>query len=751
MKRVVFLFLIIIECMVGYGQYVTLVGRQFKDENGNNFYPLVCNYLVNIVNADSSDFSTTYISPQAVYDGNGAAYECNTTSICNEQLANNFLQIMKLGFNCVRIMGLCPTFITEGKKISCSQNDPYIWECKKTGLYIETSPHSLDSCKHFTRFELSTPGVQNKLFEHILNLLTVLAQTKDPVTHKSLKAILITVSTKGYFSSGFPDAYNVYLDSLSHFITTHATSEVQQSILAYDLQNEPASSFDSLVPLKQEICRDFTMWYYTVKTNEPHRLLTLGVNSFYNVFNYDPEILHLDFYSPHIYSEVSTYGQDSTYDHILTRTKGNFFWLKNNVQMPWMVGETGFRAHDGTPYKKMIDGTEKQQKQYADTTLPLTYNCIGSGYSWWQYQDEGSTGTFWGTLRYGYCSPPCTSLYKPVDTAFMNFIVPQPPCNCPQPAKYNDPFYHAENAPGTYILNGYVKDQNGNPVKDAVVFGWVALRYDYSLPSPSIAWDRTYTFTDSTGFFALIPYDYDTFSPNFNTIELIGVSAPGFSTTWQGNLSGRDHYILYHNGNSITLSMTKLSDFNYSASFSNFLVTAGYYLTFQAWNDVTVSNGSILSGGSSDIQARQECNVLSEFLSEYGSETWIHTAETFLPCEYVSNSPVVGAVNQISSPDKAMNVSERKIALHFNTTKDYVDFEIYPNPTSGIFTIELLQNCSYGGFTVEICDLFSKEVFTAYIFSPKTTIDLSFLDDGTYFVLLKKADFRQTKKIVLIK
>jgi len=58
--------------------------------------------------------------------------------------------------------------------------------------------------------------------------------------------------------------------------------------------------------------------------------------------------------------------------------------------------------------------------------------------------------------------------------------------------------------------------------------------------------------------------------------------------------------------------------------------------------------------------------------------------------------------------------------------------------TSGIFTLTFGKIALYGGFTVEICDLFSKRFLLHNICSPKTTIDLSFLDDGTYFVLLKR-------------
>ena len=92
--------------------YVTIQGRQFKDGEGNNFYPVVCNYVVDVVtpNASLNDFSTSYISPENGY-GICPGYECDENNY-NDYLLADFNEILKLGFNTVRIMGIRPLFFS---------------------------------------------------------------------------------------------------------------------------------------------------------------------------------------------------------------------------------------------------------------------------------------------------------------------------------------------------------------------------------------------------------------------------------------------------------------------------------------------------------------------------------------------------------------------------------------------------------------------------------------------------------------
>jgi hypothetical protein len=115
-----------------FGQFVTLEGRQFKDENGNNYYPIVCNYIVEYVTpSNPDDFLSTFISPYKNY-GNSGAYECDCISTCNTKLLTDFNEILRLGFNTVRIMGLSPIYHPLNYYWRC-WDDNLHWTCTSAG------------------------------------------------------------------------------------------------------------------------------------------------------------------------------------------------------------------------------------------------------------------------------------------------------------------------------------------------------------------------------------------------------------------------------------------------------------------------------------------------------------------------------------------------------------------------------------------------------------------------------------------
>ena len=90
MNRKFLIFLMVICSNFVHGQHMTIEGRQFKDENGNNFYPLVCNYLVQIINIDPNDFSSTFVGPYGAYNDCWPAYYCSSTSNCDQELRNKY-------------------------------------------------------------------------------------------------------------------------------------------------------------------------------------------------------------------------------------------------------------------------------------------------------------------------------------------------------------------------------------------------------------------------------------------------------------------------------------------------------------------------------------------------------------------------------------------------------------------------------------------------------------------------------------
>lgn len=60
------------------GQYVTLQGRQFKDQNGADFYPMICNYITEIAKDASGNL---FILPHTKYGANSTD-DCSNIIDC---------------------------------------------------------------------------------------------------------------------------------------------------------------------------------------------------------------------------------------------------------------------------------------------------------------------------------------------------------------------------------------------------------------------------------------------------------------------------------------------------------------------------------------------------------------------------------------------------------------------------------------------------------------------------------------------
>ena len=73
-------------------------------------------------------------------------------------------------------------------------------------------------------------------------------------------------------------------------------------------------------------------------------------------------------------------------------------------------------------------------------------------------------------------------------------------------------------------------------------------------------------------------------------------------------------------------------------------------------------------------------------------------------------------------------------------------FNLYPNPTDGVFVIELEENSKYD---VTVIDILGKTVYTSSINNMSTTIDLSGFDKGIYTVELKDENSKYTEKLIV--
>ena len=174
MKRYLCLFLMTFCCNFVQGQYVTIDGRQFKDENGNNFYPLVCNYNVNIMNLPTAtDFSTSWVTPWQNY--NDANSHCFDQAACNNLLISDFTEMVSLGFNALRIMNFHPIYFLKDYEIDKEHPGASdYWKCPETGFYIACGNTS--SVPPVVYYNIKDKIIENHYFDLIINMFVNISQ-----------------------------------------------------------------------------------------------------------------------------------------------------------------------------------------------------------------------------------------------------------------------------------------------------------------------------------------------------------------------------------------------------------------------------------------------------------------------------------------------------------------------------------------------------------------------------------------------
>jgi uncharacterized repeat protein (TIGR01451 family) len=73
---------------------------------------------------------------------------------------------------------------------------------------------------------------------------------------------------------------------------------------------------------------------------------------------------------------------------------------------------------------------------------------------------------------------------------------------------------------------------------------------------------------------------------------------------------------------------------------------------------------------------------------------------------------------------------------------------VYPNPTNGLVNIVLASQCYECTSTINITDILGSEVISDALISKQTTVDLSSMASGVYFIRISTASATQTLKVV---
>ncbi|HXD92572.1 MAG TPA: cellulase family glycosylhydrolase [Bacteroidia bacterium] len=297
--------------------FVYMEGKDFK-LSGKDFYPIILNYS-SLLKADSNDL---WVGPNIAYEDK----DPYTKKAGNLRFKADMQMIKDLGFNTVRLVGI----------------GEYGIDNNIAGKRANTT----DSLTKYVAFEGKS---LDKYFEALSDMFNILNEV-------GIKAIVLINS--------FPDENAV---SEKYWAALLSRFKNEKAILAWDYFNEPLY-FDAKERKKENVYRIVKKWKKTRGECDPNHLFTIGLTGTREVFEWDPNILDVDFLSIH------------PYEFHKGEVENEITWYGRYVKTPWIIGETGFSAdNDSISYDV--------QKMYTEKFIQHAINCGASGFSWWQYKD----------------------------------------------------------------------------------------------------------------------------------------------------------------------------------------------------------------------------------------------------------------------------------------------------------------------------------------------------------------------------
>src|SRR3989339_960294 len=724
MKTILFFVpLILLISGTMYAQQVTIDGKQFKCGD-SIYYPMIVNYTMDPLKLVGT--SEYFVSPCHSY-GATSTYECSDTLSCSNQILSDFNTIAGMKFNGARITGIAPYYI------------PGQGLCLTTVL-------SDDSDYDYLMINPNNPNDTG--MKAMIRIYDKLLELASQVSIQPFKLILMPHAAKTAFDSSEVSARNDFYNVLAQHLDS---SIFRTSLLAIDLINEPYHH-DTVYKTKEQACNIISTWYNTIKSNAPDVLVTIGSGGYWDVFDYDPAVLKLDFLSLHYYSDLAPYehvGDTAAQQKSRERTANKLFWLSRNCPMPWIIGETGFTASASWDTTWGLQGTLDDMANYAEYSLNATCNCGGSGSSWWSYQDVNFDGTssdnfwanFFGLLERGYEPGPVSE--KPAVDIFRNY---SPIVNGPCPVSYSpvydstklyyDPYQHyLYNTDTSTYIYGHLEDMFGNPIKDAYVNTATEVKWLY-LDTMRYKQFFHFTLSDSNGNFTIIPIDADSIysEQREKYVLYYKLSAAGSEKVEIGWWTQNPDWV----PKDTTYSLN-MFDFKYDGIINNKTISTSANTLLSGWNSLTIGDDvSITAGTTGDIKARTEIHLTEGFEALHGSDVHFYNAEVFPECPCFANYSRYANILQAGRVDNISfneNLTDKNIELAFKLRQGDFFVSVYPNPSHGIFTIDIIfDNEESPTCNVFVYNTSGKEILQKKLSDFKFSIDLSTNPPGLYYM-----------------
>ncbi|HNR21320.1 MAG TPA: T9SS type A sorting domain-containing protein, partial [Bacteroidia bacterium] len=513
-----------------------------------------------------------------------------------------------------------------------------------------------------------------------------------------------------------------------------------------------------------------TGWYDMLKQHAPNHLISIAVEDG-GIFNWDPMVLKCDFFEPHPYPVLKNYEKDAAangynvYAAGLNQMLGKFYWFKNFLPRPWMIGETGFKAIANPPNIYEYDGTLAEQSNYCNDAYTATVDCDGVGLSWWWYQD-----IFWpnaadgfGLMNHGDIVPYSLATFnlfdKPSVTTITNLNYSSlSPNVCNPPPNYSDPYnnaYFSTACPPGNIVTGTVTDVNGNPIEGAIVIGHTYTEWGHNnnsnifFPIDNVS----YTFTDASGYYELTPFDSKNPTvPARQYIRWIDCTALGAEPKkindwgWWPDpsppanepppppaITGTQNFTLK------TIN-TKINAIVQNVTINTSSVPYKAFKTLTATNNVIIQNG-----GSVDFVANNEVNIQTEFHAANGSEVHIYNERVFADCNEINS---LGFRETGYSVTENLSSTKNPIEVSFIKAKTLETATVIPNPNNGTFDI-IFNSENESKKEVMVYNATGSLILSRTFTESKMEMDLTLLAKGIYFIKIKTELSSFHQKIII--
>ena len=176
-------------------------------------------------------------------------------------------------------------------------------------------------------------------------------------------------------------------------------------------------------------------------------------------------------------------------------------------------------------------------------------------------------------------------------------------------------------------------------------------------------------------------------------------------------------------------------------------VSSNTIKNFEAWNSVTIGSSTI--DGTSNIHARQEINVNSEFHASNTSEVHIYTDEIFPDCSDFNG--YLHRMNHYGNNDHNNDSSATgQIEIYFQKPSGKNTLSVIPNPSGGHFLVRLNSSDTESFILhITIYDMIGKEVYSSKENKQSVNIDLSNYPKGIYFLKANDATITYNQKVIL--